>query len=583
MFTPSSFSSSSQTGGNQFTGVDSVKPIKFSLIRSGTYQPQHRRCWEVTATGTTLSNVVENIGRLRQTSVNPGLVGALGGLMSMSTSSQGEIAIPNQWDQTRGIFMLMLDFQMRDGVTIRYVVQGYTETPEFSAHYIDPNLVFYVNNSISYTFKTRMVSGVAAGQGLMMQANYHPLQAFDDMSSGMGAGMGNKFGAASVAIKPKVLIRPQDIVSNMANSNLLIDGVEVVEDFSQQLGGAGPSLQSSTRSNAVGSTMASRLLNAFNNSHASLSGRFDISAGDVADQAFNELVEQDAAHDLFLRMLSNHKNGSGTSSFTYRQLEGLVPGISDDTIRTITVNNGRGVQMHQKHDSMTFGKQSSSAIAAANLQVSLPSLMVECMLFSLSFTAVSNTPTMEVVFSNVVPQAFDQELSLKQWRVFEHRFKTEIIPLLRGPNKYPVDMMVNCQFNGELMLKITVAEEEVLEFISPTFCDGLLSPVITSDEASAMSLSQEMMTMCEAVSDQLQLNQERSTKTVLSGVDKLSPDVSRFKQGDVLQMPGFGRATSRTDSMMNVPPLNVPAAAPTKSQMSTSEPVRSGSLFDAFK
>jgi hypothetical protein len=65
------FSSSFSNSPNQFNGVDSVVPVKFSLIRSGTYQPQHRRSWEVTATGMTLNNIVENIGRLRQTAVNP--------------------------------------------------------------------------------------------------------------------------------------------------------------------------------------------------------------------------------------------------------------------------------------------------------------------------------------------------------------------------------------------------------------------------------------------------------------------------------------------------------------------------------
>lgn len=573
------FSSSFSQNPNQFHGVDSVVPVKFSLIRSGTYQPQHRRSWEVTATGMTLNNIVENIGRLRQTAVNPGMVGALGGLMSLSTQSQGEIAIPNQWDQCRGIFMLMLDFRMREGSTIRYIIQGYTETPEFSEHYIAPDLVFYVNNSISYTFRTRMVSGVSAGQGLLMQSNYHPLQAFDDMSADMGSNWG---APAPGKVTPKTLIRPQDIVSNMANTSLMIDGVEVVEDHSQILGGAGNSIQSSTRANAMGSTMASRLLNAYNSSHATMADRFDISAGDVADHAFNELVEQDAAQDLFLKMLSNHRNGTTNSSFTYKQLEGLVPGVSSDTIRTITVNTGRGVQMHQKHDSMTFGKQSLSAVAAANLQVALPSLMVECMLFSLSFIAVSNTPTMDVHFSDVIPQAFDQETSLKQWRVFEHRFKTEILPLLRGPQKYPLDMVVNCQFNGEFVLKITVAEEEVLEFISPTFCDGLISPVITGDEAKAMSLSQEMMTACEAVSDQLLINQERGQKSVIAGVDRLTPNVSQFKQGDILAMPGMGRATSRTDDLMMTPSLNVPSPKPTSSQMNPSV-ASSGSLFDAFK
>lgn len=560
MFQNHSFGASS-TNLNQLHGIDSVVPVKFSLTRSGTYQPQHRRSWETTATGHTLNRIVDSIGRLRQTSVNAGMIGALGGLMSLSSGSQGEISIPNQWDTCRGIFMLMLDFRMRDGNTIRYVIQGYTESPEFSEHFIDPNLVFYVNNSISYMFKTRMVSGIAQGTGLLMQSNYHPLQSFDNM----GGGMKSSWGATN-SPSAKTLIRPQDIVSNMANAGLRIEGVEVVEDFSTVLGGAGNEVQSSTRANAMGSTMAARLLNAYNSSHNAGSSNFDISTGDIADRAFNELVEQDAQNDLFLGMLNNHKNGVSAASFSYKQLESMVPGVGDSTIRTITINNGRGVQMHQKHDSMTFGKQSLSAVAAANLQVSLPSLMVECMLFSVSFTAVSNSPNMDVQFGAIVPQAFDQEMSIKQWHVFEHRFKTEILPLLRGPHKYPLDMIVNCQFNGEFLLKITVAEEEVLEFISPTFCDGLISPVITADEKAAMSLSSEMMTACEHISDQLLNNQQLASRGAIASVDKLSPDVSQFRQGDILSMPSLGRQPLASSELGLASGMNV-RAAPSSTQM----------------
>lgn len=563
---------------NNLQGVDSVVPIRFSLIRSGTYQPQHRRAWEVTATGATLSRIVDSIGRLRQTEVNPGLVGSLGGLMSLSTQSQGEIAIPNQWDTSRGIFMLMLDFRMRDGNTVRYVIQGFTETSEFSEQFIAPDLTFYVNNSISYMFKTRMVSGIAQSQGLLMQSDYHPLQSFDAVGSGMKTGWGS---VQPDQLSSKTLIRPQDIVSNIANTSLLMEGVETVEDHSTLLGGGGV-VQSSSRSNAMGSTMASRLLNAFNSAHAGMADQHDISTGDVADRAFNELVEQDAAYDLFLKMLANQKNGMGTASFTYRQLESMVPGVTDSKVRTITINNGRGMQMHQKHDSMTFGKQSLSAVGAANLQVALPSLMVECMLFSVSFTAVSNTSTMDVVFGNIVPQAFDQETSMTQWRKFEHRFKTEIIPLLRGNQKYPLDMVVNCQFNGEFHLKITIAEEEVLEFISPTFCDGLISPVITSDEKAAHALSNEMITACEAVSDQLLINQERKTKGVLTGVDKLTPNVSQFKQGDVLSMPDFNRGRISAGSVLGLDAgMNV-HSSPTSGQMGI-QSGSSGGLLDSFK
>lgn len=69
---------------------------------------------------------------------------------------------------------------------------------------------------------------------------------------------------------------------------------------------------------------------------------------------------------------------------------------------------------------------------------------------------------------------------------------------------------------------------------------------------------------------------------VIAGVDRLTPNVSQFKQGDILAMPGMGRATSRTDDLMMTPSLNVPSPKPTSSQMNPSV-ASSGSLFDAFK
>jgi hypothetical protein len=81
---------------------------------------------------------------------------------------------------------------------------------------------------------------------------------------------------------------------------------------------------------------------------------------------------------------------------------------------------------------------------------------------------------------------------------------------------------------------------------------------------------------------QLLINQERGQKSVIAGVDRLTPNVSQFKQGDILAMPGMGRATSRTDDLMMTPSLNVPSPKPTSSQMNPSV-ASSGSLFDAFK
>lgn len=554
-------------------GVDRVRPVKMLIARSGTYQPQHRRPWEVQATGHTLNRIVGAIERLNSTSVNSGLVSSLGGMLSLSTQSQGEIVIPNQWDSVRGIFMLLLDFEMRDGNTIRYIIQGYTETPEFTENHLAPDMVFHVNNSISCTQKTRIVSGVAQGTGLVMQANYHPLQSFDHLGAGMGSSWGMGSGSE---VNAKQLIRPQDIVSNMANASLKIEGAVEVEDYSMQLGGAGNAVQSSTRSNAVGSTMAARLLNAFNSAHGNVRGQFDVSPGDIADNAFNELVEQDSANDLFLAMLTQHKRGTATASFTARQLMDMVPGITDSSIFKAVVNPGGRYSMAQKQDSMGFGKQTLSAVAAANLQSALPGIMVESLLHTVSFTAVSNGPSRDVTFGSVVATGFDPETSVRQWGVFAHRFKTELIPLIKGSNNYPLDMHVNCSFNGEFRLQITVAEEDPLTLISPAFCDGLFSPVITTDEASALSLSNEMMTACEAVSDQLLINQERATRATISTIDRMTPDVSQFRQGDVLSMPGFPQRTAPLDA---TPSMQVKPAATSSGQMS----VQGGSIAGNFK
>lgn len=226
--------------------VDKIVPISFILAPSGTYKDQHHRSWENNRSLKAINEINDSIRRTNATKVSPTMVSAAGGLLAVSGQSQGNVLIPNGWGTQRGIFILGLDFYMRNGEINRYYVQGMTDSGEFTDRNIAPNLTFYVNNVMMLRPLTRTIAGVSGAAGWTLSKNYQPLTRFGDQVSEANAPL-------------TTLVRPRDMFARLSNSQMRsTDGFKVVDD-SIKLGGA--DMSTSKRTNSIPSTMAARVMN----------------------------------------------------------------------------------------------------------------------------------------------------------------------------------------------------------------------------------------------------------------------------------------------------------------------------------
>lgn len=498
--------------------IDKIVPKNFILVPSGTYQDQQHRAWETNKSVRAINQLARSIEAVGATSINESMLAKGGGVLHVGRGSQGSIAIPGSWSGKRGIFMLVIDFYMRAGSVERYIIQGFTDSGEFTNNLIAPQLTFYVNNIVNLRPFTTTVGGVAKGTGYSLQRNYQPLQRF-------GLDSSNATPASTL------LLRPQDILSRTSNSQLTVNDGYSVTDNSLALGAG---LQTSRRMNSIPSTMSTRLINSYISAAVSSVDDYDVTMGDIAEKAHGDVAENEAIDDSFLQLLRGHSAFNRTN-FTWSTLSKAVPGI--ESVRPVMSAAPATYRLSESNRSDVFTRSNDTTHTVVNLQSSIPSLMLECMIASCSFRAHNLTHDHQVAFQFVSLQAFDESIESSAALKFEARFKREVAPVLSN-STVPVefDMVVDCQFNGDFSVRLKVGDEEETSMVSPAFCDTLYAPVMSGNEQHATAVADTLATTCAALADSVLTTAARGVAKQMGAVDSRDFSTDGIKSGDIIGM-----------------------------------------------
>lgn len=469
-----------QTNSLESSGVDKIVPNNFILIKSGTYQPQMLRSWDVAGNMNQVNSLANHILQSGATSLNPNLVAsAAPGLMRVSASHQGVIPIANDWNNERGVFVLVLDVHYRVGAVMRWIVQGHTDEPAFNDTQISPSLNFYINNVFALT-PMQIQYGGHSVTGMTLTDNFQ-------MVSGFSATHGHRPSG-------HVLIRPQDIMTNIANQDLK-SAVGNVFDTTY-LAGTRP--QTSRLSNNVSSTMFSKVVNTWNEAANTI--HTSASTGDIAENAYGLLIERDPSMDVFMNILTaaNQSLGTATLNFTFSQLQAAVPNIQ--MARTPVSMNGARLSFSHSGNSQHFAGQDSKTQLAVDLQAMIPTMMIESLLAGVSFTITNDKGYYEFIPHSA--QAFSVETDKRQLQIFQHRCERELKALLDSYHQR-YTLVVSCTFFHEVQIDLTMGNESIT-FISPAFANALFAPIQTADTVSASNFATTMETMAATLNDALQ-------------------------------------------------------------------------------
>ena len=496
--------------------VPSNKIVRMNVIQLlisevGTYNDQYLRPFASNVDMNAISQVVHRATSNNVTKVTPGqLCGVTGGLLGVSPhiESTTPIQIANGWNDKRMRFQLKVRCEFQSGGVQLYDIYGYTDYVGVmpNSHSIDPNLTFYVNNIITMREQTQRTPLGVFTQPVMI-SNQHVV--FDQ----------SDFNIRNP--NQKSLIRPVDVYNNLAGLDMVgKSGSDAVVYSTGNSINAIPKM--SRRSNAVGSEFAANIINGFLS--ASTQSTLSDNQNAIFATAAGMVDETNPYQNAFMARLADFNTTNSVSGvFRFRDLSALDPEINNPILGKITVSLQGHAQINHYHTAGSTaywhgtGSETRWAFTIAH---AMPALMMNNMISVIKLTS-KNTVT-GLPFTAVVAGAGMSPIDMsRNFATFTQQFEEMVLKDLTYDNQLSYDIEVESNIAGETKVRVSINGNAYEDYTMPTFCDGLMAPVITGTRDTSMQISQDIQQLVSIVNDEVSMHNTPNNRSFSSLPPKL--------------------------------------------------------------
>ena len=423
------------------------------------------------------------IGNLDGGTLATSLAGVFG--IAQAPESSKTVGIANGWSEKRYTFVLEVRCDYQTGGSQFFKIQGYTDHSGLNLNTlsIDPNMVMYINNIMLLREEVRhFASGNVTTPVLISDQKLM----FDNGVNSMPG--------------QNALIRPADVYQIVDYQAMISSG-----DSGRVLnsGNAINSLPKfSRKSNDVPTTFAANMLNAamtcipngnMNNDQA------------LRKDAMSFLRENSTVSNEFLHRLADHQaSGIASGSFRWRDLLALDPSILQrhDCMKVVddsdTFDNSFATIQHSAGSSEWWHGATIESRWAATLTHAVPSILMACGLGSIAFIATNRNGQTAVTILN--GDSFSQFQADANFMKFSNRLSREILADLSYSDSMGYYVEVFCTFGGDTKVRVAVNGGPTTDYVAPTFCDSLFSPVITSDKNHSVGLATNLYDLTKEIS-----------------------------------------------------------------------------------
>ncbi len=440
-----------------------IRITKLLLIETGTYNHQYRRPYFASISNSSVMELSERLSHSDGLNTNV-IANMAPDFVKIQAAPESQIIIPNDWATPRLRFHMEVVIDTGLG-TIVENVQGYSEEQGLSLQgSINPNMMFYINSVTKSRKHFENVPGMGRIEYNNVVGSAH-LLANNDYSTPYDNNVSR--------------IRPMDVFQSMKRSHLI-----GVDSFIDDSVAHNHNTVMSRRSNNIPTNYMASIISAYasTNLQNSIEADFNPTEGNTYDVASSHVEEDMLVRDYFLRTLSQIQGKPSTNMFTFRDLVTIDSGVP-----SVTAVNRRGettrtsFSNHQVGSTAYWNTADNTTVAATALSNALPALMMELGLTGIVFKSTNRTigcqPHTEIInvesFSNI-------DLS-KIMQVFVMRLEREIINYLTDRNMvdYAIEMRVDLL--GETWASVSFNNEPFTDFVTPSFADALLVPVLTAN------------------------------------------------------------------------------------------------------
>lgn len=517
---------------------------KLMLVEVANLEEIYRRPFELTVDGDIIKLLEDAISR-DAGQFRPQLVlDAVGRGLTLSSSREDVALGAGQFRDSRFRFILEITIDEINGSMpgSRIIVCGYTDRVDMSYnHVMAPDMRFYVNNIVGIRDIPRVHHGRRYIDSQVTD-NYQLLLGEYNMPGGRRNSHND------------YLMRPRDVFRTIEKHKSIgvgENGETVVDTRTMFSNG----VETNRGRNNLRGRYLSTLMEADRAGKSEQSVYGDDLFEATRDSASSDVVsEPRLIRNPFLNMLVQRSSTfTDDGFFEYSHLAEFTPlrSMRDlDDLTDFSLINDNTFDFESK----SWDNNSTEVITVATFCQEVPALMVDCLFSYLNFKVCNmyltdGQPEFEFIdWGNFVEMNGNDRLL----EAFKQRFLREVFNLVTNDDQLIIDLEIEAEVGGMTALDVSFDGGRKERYTFPSFCDGIVAPVVTDDANKLENIAKKYGSIREDIVDPLLLDElilpnDTGLGRRLRGEDGVSRRGNRTKQ-EVKIFTGSDLPSSRRGS-----------------------------------
>ena len=477
-----------------------LRIVNLIMQETGSYNEQFARPYTTHFDANTLNSVTERViergnGRID----NAALAGITGTFINPSATPESAIPIINGWNEKRVRFLMEVECQYQVGGSSSSYIQGYTSFPGIGSNQsIAPDMDFYINSIIT-TKKTQVLTPMG-------------MQVLESVTDNSHVLCSNNWGGMTQPGQQRMM-RPQDVFCNMEASHIpgiydtdianVYDGRTILRSEASK----------SARVNGLSGSYASKIIDGYVVGNAMAD--FGQSESNIINRSRSEVSETQAALDPFLSAISSITSSGITNKFKYSDLIKLDSNV-DNICNYAIAGNTQRVSVHQAGQTSAWHGSDRLTLGATILSQAVPAIMMELMINRIIFKSTNHDITGQMQTRIIDGKGFSNMDLTRHLDLFIRRLEKEILQDLTFNNQVPYSIEMRVDLLGETWINISMDGQPPADYVTPSFCDNLFVPVVTSNLAVVQNLTHDFESLVLNVKEAL--GSARDTVTISTKV-----------------------------------------------------------------
>lgn len=406
-----------------------------------------------------------------------------------SAVAKGVADIVNGFDTSRfSFFMEVVENTGSLSAGVRYILTGYTDhvgaVNNMGRMHMDPNMKMYINNV--YMLRDTQVK---TPNGIITRSNVA-----DNLHVLVDHNAGNIYGGDASFYSQ----RPEDIFAKLSFNN--------DETFADMRGTGidqrarittprGSSRRNDSRPNYLAETIKS-FKNASNEQDTSMD--YDgVNNSDVWSMSRDYMRESSGAisTNRLMNALTTQVDYLSAGCVSYADFMRVLPNL-DHVTEVFLMSSVQQSKEYQPGQGEDWRSSNFETISATVISQVAPAIMTDCLMARVHLLATNDTYGAQHDVRILDVGSFTENIDMTPFiQQFISRFEREVLDDISkfGQVSYQVECTINLTYDSTFMISLN--GEPMVSFTSPSFCDSLYAPILTSDATDIDNMANDIETM----------------------------------------------------------------------------------------